>query len=110
MRRRDALFLMGSVGSALVLVEVLPARAAEPDRKPPLVVVIRTGAGPRGRGITAVDQALRQGLRALGYVEGVTIAVEDRHLGGEPARLPAPMAEIATLRPSGILTSRSPPT
>jgi putative ABC transport system substrate-binding protein len=110
MRRRQALILLGGTASALALLGVLPARAAEPDRKPPLIVAIRTGGGPRGRGITAVDQALRQGLQALGYVEGVTIAVEDRHVGGEPERLPALMAEIATLRPSVIVTSGIPAT
>lgn len=110
MRRRQALFLLAGAGRALALLGGASARATEPGQKPPLVVVIRTGASQAGQRITAIDQALRQGLKLLGYVEGETIAVEDRLVGGEPARLIEVMAEIAALRPSVIVTSGIPAT
>jgi putative ABC transport system substrate-binding protein len=42
-------------------------------------------------------EAFTQGLRALGYIEGQTIAIERRYAEGRLERLPALAAELATL-------------
>src|SRR2546426_1111948 len=42
-------------------------------------------------------EAFTQGLRALGYIEGQNIAIEQRYAEGRLERLPALAAELATL-------------
>jgi putative ABC transport system substrate-binding protein len=42
--------------------------------------------------------AFRQGLRELGYVEGQTIVIEQRHAGGRPERLAGLAAELVRLQ------------
>jgi putative tryptophan/tyrosine transport system substrate-binding protein len=51
-------------------------------------------------------EALRQGLRELGYVEGRNIAFEFRYADGELARLPALAAELVVLQPPSSLPAR----
>jgi ABC-type uncharacterized transport system substrate-binding protein len=49
--------------------------------------------------------AFRQGLRALGYVEGKNIVIERRHAEGKLDRLPALAAELVRLNVDVIVTS-----
>jgi ABC-type uncharacterized transport system substrate-binding protein len=49
-------------------------------------------------------EALRQGFRELGYVEGRNLAVEFRWAGGNASRLPALAAELAQLKVDAIIT------
>src|SRR5216683_1610482 len=51
-------------------------------------------------------EALRQGLRDLGYVEGKTIAIEYRSAEGKPERLPALAAELVQL-PVDLIVAQS---
>jgi putative tryptophan/tyrosine transport system substrate-binding protein len=53
-------------------------------------------------------EALRQGLRELGYVEGRSIAFEFRYADGNLARLPPLAAELAALQPSVIIAGSAP--
>jgi putative ABC transport system substrate-binding protein len=53
-------------------------------------------------------EALRQGLRELGYVEGRNIAFEFRYADGELARLPALAAELVALQPAVIIAGSAP--
>lgn len=46
----------------------------------------------------AIDEPLREGLRALGYIEGQNLVVEARFHQGKPERLPALAAELVALR------------
>jgi putative tryptophan/tyrosine transport system substrate-binding protein len=50
-----------------------------------------------------LNEEMRQAFRDLGYVEGRTIAIEWRHVGGETARLPALAAELAQLELAAII-------
>jgi ABC-type uncharacterized transport system substrate-binding protein len=50
-------------------------------------------------------EAMREGFRDLGYVEGQNIVIEYRWAEGRPDRLPALAAELIRIRPDVIVTS-----
>jgi putative ABC transport system substrate-binding protein len=53
----------------------------------------------------ARNEAFRQGLRDLGYVEGKSIVIEWRYAEGKPDRLPALAAELVRLKVDVIVTA-----
>src|SRR5262245_12411262 len=53
-------------------------------------------------------EAFRQGLRALGYVEGKNILVEYRYLEGKRDRIPGVVAELVQLKVD-VLVVATPP-
>jgi ABC-type uncharacterized transport system substrate-binding protein len=53
----------------------------------------------------ARNEAFRQGLRDLGYVEGKSIVIEWRYAEGNPDRLPALAAELVRLKVDVIVTA-----
>jgi putative tryptophan/tyrosine transport system substrate-binding protein len=54
--------------------------------------------------ISARIEALRQGLREIGYIEGQNISIEYRWAEGKPDRLPKLAAELVNLRVDIIVT------
>src|SRR5262245_33962874 len=54
------------------------------------------------------QEAFRQGLRDLGYVEGRNLVIEDRNAGGKPERLPALAAELVALKVDLIVATSTP--
>ena len=54
------------------------------------------------------QEAFRQGLRSLGYVEGRNLVIEDRDAGGKPERHPALAAELVALKVDVIVASGIP--
>jgi putative ABC transport system substrate-binding protein len=85
--------------TALVLIVTLalgpllaPCTAdAQPAAKVPRIGVLRRAAYQ-----TADFEAFRQGLRALGYIEGQNLAIEQRYAAGVSERLPTLAARTAT--------------
>ena len=57
---------------------------------------------------THFQEAFRQGLRDLGYVEGRNLVIEDRDAEGKPERLPALAAELVALKVDVIVASGTP--
>src|SRR5262245_11321661 len=53
-------------------------------------------------------EAFRQGLRALGYVEGQNIALEERWAEGRFDRLPSLAAELVRLKVDILVTASTP--
>jgi putative ABC transport system substrate-binding protein len=53
------------------------------------------------------DEAFRQGLRELGYVEGKNILIEWRYAEGNPDRLPGLVAELVLLKVDVIVSGGS---
>jgi putative ABC transport system substrate-binding protein len=45
----------------------------------------------------------REGMRSLGWIEGSTIAIEDRFANGDPARLSANAADLAAAKVNVIV-------
>ena len=61
--------------------------------------------GTLGSEDSPVSEGFRQGLRALGYVEGRDMTTEARWSDGPPDRLPALPRELVALKPDVIVAS-----
>jgi putative tryptophan/tyrosine transport system substrate-binding protein len=89
---------------ALALAPFRQAEAQQPTRMH-RVCFLSSRAG-----IEVRDEAFRQGLRELGYIEGKNIVVEWRFAEGKLDRLPALAAELVRLKADIIITGGPPAT
>jgi len=90
---------------ALVLVLAfllgpLPAQAQQPSAKTARIGYLSFSAEP-----SHLDEAFRQGLRELGYVEGQNIAIEYRWADLKPDRASTLAVELARLKVDVIVTT-----
>ncbi|MDZ4345181.1 MAG: ABC transporter substrate-binding protein [Candidatus Binatia bacterium] len=92
--------------SAVLFALSLPAQAQQPAKIPRIGYLTTVSLSI----ISARTDAFRQGLRALGYVEGKNIVIEWRSAEGKLDRLPALAAELVSLKVDIIVTSGSAPT
>ena len=76
---------------ALLMVAPLPGEPQEPGRIPRIGVLGASSGDP-------LVEALRQGLRERGYVEGQNIRIEYRSAEGRNERLPGLAAELVSLK------------
>ncbi|MBI3515891.1 MAG: hypothetical protein HY060_17800 [Proteobacteria bacterium] len=90
MRRREVIARFAGVAAAWPLV----ARAQQPSGRP--LVGVLSPLSPAA-GARSID-ALRQGLRELGHVDGQTIALELRFADGAPERLSGLAVELLAAR------------
>jgi putative tryptophan/tyrosine transport system substrate-binding protein len=102
MRRREFMSLL--IGTAAAIACPLPLRAQQPQGRPLIGVLSPISATLAARNM----EALRQGLREVGYVEGRNIAFEFRYAEGELARLPTLAAELVALQPAAIIAGSAP--
>jgi putative ABC transport system substrate-binding protein len=86
--------------ATIVLATVPLAQAQQATRIP---VIGRLGASSASAEAARVE-ALRQGLRELGYLEGKNIVIEWRHAEGKLDRLPVLAAELVRLKVDIIIT------
>ena len=91
MKRRDFITLISSAAAAWPLA----ARAQQPSAKIPRIGYLSPSSASGG--FLARDEAFRQGLRDLGYVEGRNIVIEYRFAEGKFDRLPELAAELVRL-------------
>ena len=98
--RRTAAWMIATLVLAIVAG---PAAAAQRAGKIPRIAYVMG----RSR-IIGFDEAFRQGLRELGYVEGENIAIEYRFAGGEEGQLRELMDEVVRLKPDVIVTGSTP--
>ena len=90
---------------ALALLSAPPAADAQEPAKVPRVGFLSPGS-PSGWQYSL--EALRQGLRDLGYVEGKSIALEVRWAEDKPERLPDLAAELVRLKCDVIVAMSTP--
>ena len=86
-----------------ILLLVAPAVAVEAQEPTRVWRVGFLGSGSHASGDPRVE-ALRRGLRELGYAEGRNLTFEFRWAGGNGDRLPALAAELAKLKVDAIVT------
>ena len=95
MRRREFLTLVGGATAAFSL-----SAGAQTSHGRPLIIAL----SPQTDSASARNvEALRAGLRQLGYVEGQNVWLEFRYADGLPTRLPTLAAEIASRKPDVIV-------
>ena len=94
---------VGFIVTLTLSILVMPLTAeAQPSAKVPRIGILVIGtASTHGRFI----EALRQGLRDLGYVEGQNIVIEYRWGEGKVERLPPLAAELVRLKVDLIVAS-----
>jgi putative ABC transport system substrate-binding protein len=93
----------------LATLLLTPAPATEAQQRPKVRRIGFLG----GASLSAIPErieALRQGLRELGYVEGKNIVIEFRWAEGKLARVPALAAELVRLKVDVIVTGGPTPT
>jgi putative tryptophan/tyrosine transport system substrate-binding protein len=98
MRRRDFIKLAG-----LAAATPLVANAQQPI--PPLIAIFNAGSA---ESTSQGNEAFRNHLRQLGYVEGRNIRYEYRFADGVLERLPALAEEIVRLNPAVIVSAPVP--
>ena len=82
---------------ALLLALSLPAEAQPPAGKVPRIGFLTNGSASDPAAALRFD-AFRQGLGALGYVEGKTIIIDSRYAEGRPERLPELAEDLVRLK------------
>jgi putative tryptophan/tyrosine transport system substrate-binding protein len=97
--------ILGVVLGALLLAFSIPAEAQQTKKAPRIGYLTTTFASE----VTGRVDALRHGLRQLGYLERKNIAIEYRYGEGKPDRLPALVGELIDLKVDLIVTHGFPP-
>ncbi len=99
MRRREFITLLGSTTAAWPIV----ARAEIPTKRPLIAVL----SAIRKEGNSPLN-GFEQGLKELGYVDGLSVDIVYRFAEGHLDRFPALAAELVGLRPDVILATVTP--
>src|SRR5262245_49632729 len=93
---------LGSFALCVLLFGLcLPAEAQQPKKIPRIGYLIATSPSV----VSARVEALRHGLRQLGYVEGQDILIEYRYAEGKIDRLPELAAELVRLKVDVIVSA-----
>src|SRR5215471_16340118 len=71
---------------------------AQQSGKVPHIGFVSARAAPTPTAPDSSAEALRQGLRSLGYIEGKNLAIEYRYFEGKPDRIPNLVAELLPLK------------
>jgi len=89
--------------SLSVLLAFLAAEAQQRDTVPRIGILT-----PASEASTPLWEAFRQGLRALGYMEGKDLILEYRFAAGQPERFAALAAELVRLKVDLLVTDATP--
>ena len=96
--------IAGGVLALLLLISPLVAQAQQAGKAPRIGILWNYSP----TGASSFAAAFRQGLGALGYVEGQTILLEERWTGGKLDRLAPLAAELIRLNVDILVTTTTP--
>ena len=102
-RLRQAAKIVAVGMTLLLLVAPAAAEAEQPSKVYRLGFL--TGAG---QGVSVVNQAFRDQLRTLGYIEGRNLVFEYRSAEGHPERFPSLAEELVRTEPDVIVAPSTP--
>jgi putative tryptophan/tyrosine transport system substrate-binding protein len=91
------------VAAAVLFTLCFSAEAQQPKKVPRIGYLTLGSISPP----SATQEAFRDGLRQLGYVEGKNIHVEYRYAAGQAQRLPELAAELVGLKPEVIVAANT---
>ncbi|MBI3373892.1 MAG: ABC transporter substrate-binding protein [Betaproteobacteria bacterium] len=100
MNRRDTVCTLVALGASALALPLRAYPQASATRMPRMGFLGTSSAG----NLTMLIEALRQGLRELGRIEGQTIAIDYRYAEGHPERLAGLAAELVQLKVDVIVT------
>ena len=91
---------------ALLLIASAAALAQSPEKKARIGILVGGSLAQRGH----LEQALLQGLREQGYVEGKNLVLERRYADGRGERMPEFARELALMKLDAVVTTCTPTT
>ena len=91
---------------ALLLTASAAALAQSPEKKARIGILVGGSLAQRGH----LEQALLQGLREQGYIEGKNLILERRYADGRPDRTPEFARELAAMQLDAVVTTCTPTT
>ena len=92
----------------VLLLTIAVAGPAVDAQQPPRIAKVGYLQATARANVTHLVDAFRQGLRALGYVEGKSVVLEIRAAEGEGERLPELARELVRLKPDVIVATSDP--
>jgi ABC-type uncharacterized transport system substrate-binding protein len=92
------------IGLLVIFVALAACGAVAQAQQQPKIPRIGFLTNNSSTGLAAADEAFRQGLRALGYVEGKSLVIEYRYGEGKVGRLAEMAAELVRLKVDVIVT------
>ena len=105
--RRMTLMRMAAMAtSTLLLGSPLASMAQSPEKKVHIGILVGGSQAQRGH----LEQALLQGLREQGYVEGKNLVLERRYANGQVERTPEFAHELAAMNLDAVVTTCTPTT
>ena len=98
---------IAAIAAGALLLTVPPAGPAQsPERKAHIGLLVGGSFGHRGH----LEQALLQGLREQGFVEGKNLVLERRYADGRSDRVPEFARELAAMKLDAVVTTCTPST
>lgn len=99
--------IAATVATGVLLLTVpLGGLAQSPEKEAHIGILVGGSLAQRGH----LEQALLQGLRAQGYVEGKNLIVERRYADGRNERVPEFARELAAMKLDAVVTTCTPTT
>ena len=99
-------YIAAIAAGALLLIASRAGLAQSPEKKAHIGILVGGGVAQRGH----LEQALLQGLREQGYVEGKNLVVERRYADGRTERTPEFARELAAMGLDAVVTTCTPST
>ena len=98
---------IAAIAAGALLLITLPAGLAQsPEKKAHIGILVGGSLAQRGH----LEQALLQGLREQGYVEGKNLVLERRYADGRSERMPEFAHELAAMKLDAVVTTCTPST